>query len=49
MLGHGGEKIIVTFTPQIRNANFVLGVPADGTPTTIDRFYAVREWVEKNG
>jgi len=38
-----------TITPRLRSANFILWAVADGIPTSIERFLAVREWIEKNG
>jgi uroporphyrinogen-III decarboxylase len=37
------------YTPRIRKANMVLSLPADGLPTDLWRFLAVREWMEKYG
>lgn len=36
-------------TPRIRNANFLLSVPADGLETPVERFLIVKEWMEKFG
>lgn len=36
-------------TPRIRNANFLLWVPADGLETPVERFLIVKEWMEKFG
>lgn len=36
-------------TPRLRKANFVLGPMSDGIPTDPQRFYAVRDWIQKNG
>ncbi len=38
-----------TLTPKVRESNFILWFPADGIPTPIDKFYVVREWMDKNG
>ncbi|MBU4200754.1 MAG: hypothetical protein KKE37_07770 [Verrucomicrobia bacterium] len=35
--------------PRIRNANFLLWVPADGLETPVERFLIVKEWMEKFG
>lgn len=40
------EKI---FTSRIRSSHFVLWVPADGQPLPLERFLAVRDWMERNG
>jgi hypothetical protein len=37
------------YTPRIRKANMVLSLPADGLPTDVWRFLAVRDWMEKYG
>lgn len=39
----------MTFTSRIRKSNFILWPVADGLPTEVDRFYAIKEWMEKNG
>ncbi|MBM4032491.1 MAG: hypothetical protein FJ291_11995 [Planctomycetes bacterium] len=38
-----------TFTPRLRRAPFLLWLGADGLPTPLDRFLAVRDWVESRG
>lgn len=37
------------YTPRLRRANLVLWLQADGIPTPVERFLAVREWMDKNG
>lgn len=37
------------YTPRIRRANLVLWLGADGLPTPLDRFLAVRDWMAANG
>ncbi len=37
------------FTSRLRRAAFLLWLPADGLPTSLDRFLAVREWMKMNG
>jgi len=37
------------FTPRLRRAAFLLSCGADGRPTPLDRFLAVRQWVERHG
>jgi len=37
------------YTPRLRQAAFLLWLGADGLPTPLDRFLAVREWVERHG
>jgi len=37
------------YTPRVRKANLVLSLFADGIPTDLWRFMAVRDWMEKNG
>ena len=36
------------YTPRLRRANLVLWVQADGIPTPLWKFLAVREWMEQN-
>jgi hypothetical protein len=38
-----------TLTPRLKQANFILLAGADGIPTTVDKFYILQEWFEKNG
>lgn len=40
------EKI---FTPRIRSSHFLLWLPADGLPTSLERFLIVRDWMKENG
>ena len=35
--------------PRIRRANLLLWLPADGLPVPLERFLAVREWMEQHG
>jgi hypothetical protein len=42
------RSLDVLITPRLREANFVLNPMADGIPVEIDRFNAVREWVQKS-
>lgn len=37
------------YTPRIRKANFLLWLPADGLPTPLERFLAVRDWMDEKG
>ena len=37
------------YSPRIRRSNFLLWVAVDGLPTPLERFLAVREWMERNG
>jgi len=37
------------FTPRLRRASFLLWLGADGLPTPLERFLAVRDWVEERG
>ena len=37
------------FTPRIRQAHFLLWLPADGLPTPFDRFLTVRDWMDSHG
>lgn len=37
------------YTPRIRRAHLVLCLQADGIPTPLERFLAVRDWMEKYG
>ena len=37
------------FTPRLRKAPFLLWLGADGLPTPLDRFLAVRDWVNNRG
>jgi hypothetical protein len=45
-IGQGLDRCI---TPRIRRANFVLWIAADGIPVELDRFLAVRQWMDRNG
>lgn len=44
-----GSSLDALITPRLRKANFVLAPFADGVPVDLERFYAVKRWVEKNG
>lgn len=44
-IGFELDKLI---TPRLRRANFVLCPGADGIRVDLERFYAVRQWMEKN-
>ena len=35
-------------TPRLREANFVLSPTADGIPVDLERFYAVKRWMDEN-
>jgi len=35
------------YTPRVRQANLLLWVPADGLPTPMERFHAVRDWMDR--
>jgi len=37
------------YTPRIRQAHFLLWPGADGIPTPLARFYAIRDWFKENG
>jgi hypothetical protein len=37
------------YTPRLRRASFVLGLGADGLPSSLGRFLMVRDWMEKYG
>jgi hypothetical protein len=41
------QALDAAYTPRIREARFLLWVPADGQPTPLDRFLAAREWMER--
>jgi uroporphyrinogen-III decarboxylase len=43
------RALAALYTPRIRRANLLLWPPADGLPTPLMNFLAVREWMEKNG
>ena len=36
------------YTPRVRAASLLLWVQADGVPVPLDRFLAVRDWMERN-
>jgi uroporphyrinogen-III decarboxylase len=38
-----------TFTPRVRQSRFLLWAPADGLPVPVERFFAVRDWMDENG
>ena len=42
-----GPTLDRIITPRLRKANFVLGPFADGIPVPLERFEAVRQWMEK--
>ena len=44
-----GPALDRQITPRLRESNFVLMPAADGTATPLDRFLAVRDWVESRG
>lgn len=37
------------YTPRVRRAHLCLWLGADGLPTDLDRFLAVKEWMDRNG
>ena len=43
------DALDALYTPRIKQANFLLWVGADGQPATLERFLAVRDWVQENG
>jgi hypothetical protein len=43
-----GPTLDRMITPRIREANFVLGTFADGIPVALDRFEAIKRWMQKN-
>jgi hypothetical protein len=44
-----GRALDALFTPRLRRTPFLLWLVADGLPTPVDRFLAVRDWVEQDG
>jgi hypothetical protein len=44
-----GPALDRLITPRLRESPFVLAPFADGIPVPLERFYAVRDWVEKRG
>jgi hypothetical protein len=44
-----GRALDDFFTPRLRRAHLVLWLPADGLPTPLDRFLAVRHWMLSHG
>jgi Uroporphyrinogen decarboxylase (URO-D) len=44
-----GSALDRLITPRLREANFVLHPTADGIAVELERFYAVKRWVERNG
>lgn len=44
-----GPALDTLITPRLRESPFVLAPFSDGIATPIERFYAVRDWVLKNG
>lgn len=45
-LSQVGPAIEKQITPRVRESRFILALGADGTPVPIERFLAVRDWVE---
>jgi len=45
-IGPALDKVI---TPRLRNGNFVLSPMADGVPVDLERFEAIKHWIEDNG
>ncbi len=43
-----GPELDRLVTPRLREANFVLGIFADGIPVPLERFEAVQHWMERN-
>jgi hypothetical protein len=41
-----GPALDRCITPRVRESRFILALGADGTPVPLDRFLAVRDWVE---
>ena len=37
-----------TFTDRLRRANFILLVVADGLPTPVERYFYIKEWMDKH-
>ncbi len=44
-----GPALDRLITPRVREAHFVLAPFADGIPVDIERFHAVKHWMEENG
>lgn len=44
-----GPALDRQITPRLRESNFVLMPAADGTATPLERFLAVRDWIESKG
>ncbi len=44
-----GPALDRLYTPRLRRANFILALGADGLPVPLDRFHAVRDWMDRNG
>ena len=44
-----GRALDAVYTPRLRRAAFLLWPGADGLPTPLDRFLAIRDWVERKG
>ncbi len=44
-----GPALDQLITPRLREANFVLSPTSDGIPVDLERFYAVKYWMEENG
>ena len=47
-VGGIGPALDRLITPRLREANFVLAPFADGIPVDIERFYAVKHWMDDN-
>ncbi len=41
-----GRALEDLFTPRLRRARLTLALAADGLPTSLDRFFAVRDWMQ---
>lgn len=41
------EALDEIYTPRLRQANFVLWASADGIPTPLERFFAIRDWFKE--
>ena len=44
-----GPALNRIYTPRLRRANFCLCAFADGISAPLERFLAVKEWMEQNG
>ncbi len=47
-IGDIGPALDRLITPRLRDSNFVLCPAADGIPVDIERFYAVKQWMDEN-